>query len=146
MDLAFRSQLKSLIISHEGFRNYPYTDSVGKVTIGIGYNLTDRGMPDDWINDRYDKDMTWFDEHLALDYPWYVDLCDARKMALLDMCYNMGYKTFQTFHKLIFALELRNYDKAADEILRSERSHQAPARSQQNADMMRSGELCSPVA
>src|SRR2546427_7676812 len=37
------------------YEKFPYVDTVGKVTIGIGYNLTDRGMPDEWINTRSEE-------------------------------------------------------------------------------------------
>jgi hypothetical protein len=37
-------------VQHEEFRNFPYIDSVGKITIGIGFNLSDRGIDDEWIN------------------------------------------------------------------------------------------------
>lgn len=144
MDQSFKSRLKQLIISHEGFKNFPYIDSVGKITAGIGYNLTDRGLPDSWINEQYEADVSYFDKALSLDFPWYADLCDARRMVLIDMCF-MGYKTFRTFHKMLFALELSNYDKAADEILRSEWATQVHGRAVENAEIMRSGELCSPV-
>lgn len=138
MDLAFKSQLKQLIVSHEGYRTHLYTDSVGKQTVGIGYNITDRGMSDTWINQQYDEDVEYFDQQLRHDFPWYDGLIDVRKMVLIDMCF-MGYKTFCTFHKLIFALELRNNDKAADEILNSLYAEQAPNRALENANIMRSG-------
>jgi lysozyme len=142
MDAVFKSRLKALIVSHEGLKNHPYTDTKGNITIGIGYNLTARGLPDSWINAQYDEDVTYFDKQLSLDYAWYPELCDARRMALIDMCF-MGYKTFQTFHKLILALELRNYDRAAHEMLNSEWAEQVRGRALELAEIMRSGELCS---
>ena len=83
--------------------------------------------------------MRYFDKFLAIDFPWYAGLSDARKMVLIDMCF-MGYKTFRTFHKMLFALELGNFDKAADEILRSEWANQVHGRALENAEIMRSGE------
>lgn len=144
MDQAFKARLKQLITSHEGRSNYPYTDSVGKLTIGIGYNLTDRGLPDTWINDQFDQDVCYFHDQLTHDFVWYSDLCDERKMVLIDMCF-MGYKTFRTFHKMLFALELSDYEKAASEILKSEWAHQVNGRAVENALIMRTGELCSPA-
>ncbi len=144
MDQSFKSRLKQLIVSHEAKTNYPYVDTEGNVTIGIGYNLTDRGLPDSWINQQYDDDVQYFDKALSLDYPWYTELCDARRMVLLDMCF-MGYKTFRTFHKMLFALELRNYEDAADEIMSSHWAQQVHGRALENAAMMRSGEICSQV-
>ena len=138
MDSAFKARLKQLIVSHEDSRNYPYTDTKGNITIGIGYNLSARGLPDTWINQQYDEDVEYFDQQLRHDFPWYDGLIDVRKMVLIDMCFRC-YKTFCTFHKLIFALELRNNDKAADEILNSLYAEQAPNRALENANIMRSG-------
>jgi len=143
MDQSFKSQLKTLIVSHEEKRNYPYTDMLGNVTIGIGYNLSARGLPDSWINEQFDQDIAYFDKVLTLDFPWYEHLCDARKMVIIDMCF-MGYKTFRTFHKMLFALELHNYERAADEMLNSEWAHQVNGRAVENALIMRRGALCSP--
>ena len=39
-----------LIEDHEGRRSHIYTDTVGKLTIGVGRNLTDRGLSDDEID------------------------------------------------------------------------------------------------
>lgn len=144
MDQSFKSRLKTLIVSHEASENYPYKDTLGNITIGIGYNLTARGLPDSWINAQFDEDVTYFDKQLSLDYEWYQDLCDARKMVLIDMCF-MGYKSFQTFAYMLFALAVRNYDRAADEIMHSKYAEQVHGRALELAEIMRSGDLCSPV-
>ena len=35
---------------HEGVEHMPYKDTVGKLTIGVGRNLDDRGLSDDEID------------------------------------------------------------------------------------------------
>jgi GH24 family phage-related lysozyme (muramidase) len=37
----------ALIEHHEGRRAFPWYDSAGKISIGIGRNLSDRGLSDD---------------------------------------------------------------------------------------------------
>ncbi len=138
MDQSFKLRLKSLIVSHEKYTNLPYTDTKGNITIGVGYNLSARGLPDSWINAQFDEDITYFDKQLSLDFPWYKDLSDVRKMVLIDMCF-MGYRMFRTFHKMLFALELHNYERAADEMLNSEWAQQVHERAAENALMMREG-------
>lgn len=142
MDQLFKTQLKKLIVSHENYKNHPYVDTVGKITIGIGYNLTDRGLPDAWINQQYEDDVNYFYQQLNNDYTWFKDLSDARKMVLIDMCF-MGYKSFQTFKKMLFALSMHNYERAADEMLNSKWAQQVKSRAVENALIMRRGELCS---
>lgn len=144
MDQSFKARLKQLIVSHEGKSNYPYPDTSNppKQTIGIGYNLTDRGLPDSWINQQYDEDVTYFDHELRKDFDWYDALCDARKMVLIDMCF-MGYKTFKEFERMLQALRYGDYEKAASEILNSLWAEQVGKRAEENAEIMQKGEICS---
>lgn len=145
MDQTFKARLKQLIVSHEGYRTHLYTDSVGKQTVGIGYNITDRGMPDSWINQQYDEDVAYFDQELRKDFDWYDHLEDARKMVLIDMCF-MGYKTFKEFERMLQALRYGDYEKAAGEILNSRWAEQVGRRAIENAEIMRTGALCFPQA
>ncbi len=142
MDQLFRTNLKQLIVSHEGFKTHPYIDTQGFCTIGVGFNLSVRGLPESWINDQYDADVKYFNDQLNQDFVWYKDLSDARKMVLIDMCF-MGYKSFKTFKKMLFALEMHNYERAASEILNSKWAQQVGGRAVENSLIMRRGELCS---
>ena len=42
-------KLEQLLIDHEGYEKKPYTDTVGKITIGVGWNLSDKGLPEEII-------------------------------------------------------------------------------------------------
>lgn len=142
MDQSFKSRLKQLIVSHEDKRNYPYADTKGNITIGIGYNLSDRGLPDSWIDAQYEQDVTYFNAQLLHDFDWYEKLCDARKMVLIDMCF-MGYKSFKEFERMLQALRYGDYEKAAQEILNSLWAQQVGYRATENAEIMQTGVLCS---
>lgn len=145
MDQLFKARLKKLIISHEDKSNFPYVDTKGNVTIGIGYNLTARGLPDAWINEQYDQDVTYFHTQLTHDFDWYEKLCDERKMVLIDMCF-MGYKTFKEFKLMLAALEKGDYEEASYQIMNSEWAEQVHGRAKENAEIMRTGVLCSQQA
>src|ERR1041385_6252222 len=95
MDQIYKANLRKLVVSHENIKQYPYLDSVNKITIGIGYNLSDRGLPESWINEQYEQDVTYFYNSLINDYPWFGELNDARQMVLIDMCF-MGYTKFKS--------------------------------------------------
>lgn len=140
MDQLFKNKLKSLIVAHEDKRNFPYVDTVGKITIGIGYNLTDRGLPDSWINEQFDQDINYFYHQLKQDFPWYTELNDARQMVLIDMCF-MGYKAFKTFKKMLAALAIHDYNTAANEMMSSKWALQVGGRAVENSLIMRKGEL-----
>ncbi len=43
-DTTILSIAQMLVRTHEGVTVYPYEDTVGKITIGVGRNLSDRGL------------------------------------------------------------------------------------------------------
>ncbi len=53
----YRAFTSRLIRHHEGVRTHPYVDTVGKLTIGVGRNLTDRGLGVDEINLLFETDF-----------------------------------------------------------------------------------------
>jgi lysozyme len=118
MPRTMQLNLKRLITLHEERRKFPYIDTLGNITFGIGYNATARGMPDSWIDKQYDQDVSFFYFNLNHDFPWFKDLCEARQMALIDMCF-MGYKRFLEFEKMLAALAASDYETAASEIVNS---------------------------
>lgn len=119
MPLTMKDNLKRVIVDHEGRNKFPYVDTKGNITIGIGYNLTGRGMPDSWIDEQYDNYVNDLYRQLSQDFPWYDDLCEPRKIVLIDMCF-MGYEKFNKFHNMLNALSLGDYKTAADEMINSE--------------------------
>lgn len=133
-----KSKLRQLLVKHEGKENFPYIDTVGKITIGIGYNLSDRGMPDSWINQQYEDDVTYFYNQLNNDFPWFKHLTEARQAVLMDMCF-MGYKRFLSFKKMLACLAAGDYQRAALEMLDSKWAQQVHGRAHELADIMASG-------
>jgi len=133
------AKLRRSIIKHEGYEKFPYTDSVGKITIGIGYNLTDRGLDDEWINNQYMKDIRFFNNQLDEYFSWYKDLCTDRQIVLIDMCF-MGWKKFLEFEKMITAIARSDFKQAAFEMLNSEWAMQVKGRAAELAQAMLTGE------
>ena len=130
-------KLKKSLTLHEGRVNFPYTDTVGKLTIGIGYNLSDRGLDDEWIDNQFLKDINYFYSELK-KFPWFEQLNTDRQIILIDMCF-MGLKNFLKFGKMIEALEKKDYNKAANEMLNSRWAQQVKGRAINLANAMRIG-------
>ena len=63
------AKLVEMIKSHEGVREKPYTDTVGKLTIGVGRNLTDRGMTISTIDAMLAEDITLAKSELDKKFP-----------------------------------------------------------------------------
>lgn len=110
-------KLKRSLVLHEGLKRFPYIDTVGKVTIGIGYNLSDRGLPDSWIYEQYEQDVSYFYNQLS-EFPWFNNLNEDRQVVLIDMCF-MGWKKFLEFDKMIEAIANQDFKQAAVEMLDS---------------------------
>lgn len=135
-----RNKLKSLIVDAEECRHFPYVDTMGNITIGIGYNLSARGLPESWINNQYDEDVRYFYNQLDNDYKWFNDLAIARQCVLIDMCF-MGYKKFQKFVHMLDALAKQDYKLAAFEMMNSEWAFDVKSRADRDAKIMLTGEF-----
>jgi lysozyme len=138
MDL---EKLRKLIADHEGCKLKPYIDSVGKITIGFGRNLSEVGINDREASMMMNADIIRAHKFLDSNYPWFRRLSDVRQMAILDMAYNLGGKNFKEFHKMISALALSQFGRAADEALNSLWAEQVGRRAVEIAGMIRSDEL-----
>ncbi len=137
MTVEMLDKLKKSLVAHEGYRKMPYVDSVGKITIGIGYNLSDRGIDDGWINHQYQSDVLYFYNQL-MEMPWYQNLNADRQVVLIDMAF-MGWRKFVGFKKMIHAIEKGDYKQAAYEMLDSRWAEQVKGRAASLAQGMLTG-------
>ncbi len=134
-----RTRLKMQLVKHEGIQLKPYTDSVGKLTIGVGRNLTDIGITEDEAMTLLDHDIlvAWHAcQRVVLGFD---ALDEPRQHALLDMMVNLGETRFAAFKKMIAAIDARDFDRAADEMLDSKWAKQVDQRAETLATMMRTG-------
>ena len=88
MDL---NKLSEMLKVEEGLRLKPYTDSVGKLTIGYGRNLDDVGISETEAAFFLGNDMAKHALLLDKNIPWWQNLDDVRQRVLCDMCFNMGW-------------------------------------------------------
>lgn len=132
-------KLKAMLTRHEGFKMKPYRDTVGKLTIGIGHNLDDRGLSSQVIDMIFEEDMAEAEKTARQIVKSFDDLNEARQAAILDMAFNMGFKLAE-FKKTIAAIEDKDFDTAANEMLRSLWAQQVGSRAQELAQIIRTGE------
>ena len=123
----------------EGSRAFPYEDSVGKLTIGVGRNLDDRGLSEDEIQFllQNDLDLALKD---AQSFSWFEELDDVRKLVVVDMIFNLGKPRFSSFVRTIAAIEAKNYQAAAMQMQDSKWFRQVGRRAQRLCQAMLSGE------
>ncbi len=130
-------KLKASLIKHEGLKHFPYVDTMGNITIGIGYNLSDRGISESWINQQYQDDVSYYYNELY-KFKWYRELDPSRQIVLIDMAF-MGLNHLMSFTKMFVALEKKDYKTAAQEMLDSLWAKQVKGRAQELARAMETG-------
>lgn len=133
-----REKLKQQLIKHEGLRLFPYVDTVDKITIGIGRNLTDRGVSSVIAHQMLDEDIDRCIKELS-GYAWFTCLNEVRQRALVDMVFNLGLTKFLTFTHLIAALTAGDYDEAAHQMIESRWATQVGIRANELANMIIKG-------
>jgi lysozyme len=133
------SRLSQSLRKHEGVRALPYVDSEGHATVGVGHKLTEP-LPDSVIDLLLRADI---DKAIAeLDrafFGWTVHNA-ARQEVLAELSFNLGAPRLAGFIKFWKALDRRDYNAAADELLDSLWAKQVKGRAITLAEQMRTGE------
>lgn len=132
--MTLREQLRR----DEGFRLKPYRDTVGKLTIGCGRNLTDKGISAEEAYLLLDHDIAEVRASLGR-FDWFTALDEARQGVCLNMAFNLGIGGFLAFSKMIQALEVQDYERAAAEMKNSRWAGQVRTRADRLVQQMRSG-------
>lgn len=131
------TSLIETLIRHEGKWSKPYIDTVGKITIGVGRNLTDVGLRDDEIKLMLLNDVAQARADVAQKIPWSRQLDQDCLEVLINMCFNMGIGKLLGFKNFLAALRVGAYGKAADEMLDSLWARQVGQRAQELAGVIR---------
>tara|TARA_R110000803_G_scaffold138974_1_gene205652 strand:+ start:2155 stop:2550 length:396 start_codon:yes stop_codon:yes gene_type:complete len=127
------------LVKHEGLRLKPYTDTVGKLTIGVGRNLTDNGVSELEAEGMCIRDMSDVDNDLDRNIAWWREMTPKRQMVFVDMCFNLGWPRFSRFRLTLASAADGDYAVAADEMLDSRWARQVGTRAEVLATMMRIG-------
>jgi lysozyme len=138
--------IQDLITKHEGTRSFPYTDTVGKITIGVGRNLSYNGLRADEIALLLQNDIEAATANCKASFPWFGKLDDVRQAVLVDMAFNIGIGSLSGFHETLQAVEAGQYEAAANLMLQSFWASQVPIRALEDATMMRNGEWPTGVS
>lgn len=130
----------SLVQKHEGLRLKPYRCPAGKLTIGWGLNLEDRGLTraeaDYLLQSQLQELLKRMEQSFA---PWWTNLSINRRAVLLDMAYNLGWQGLLDFKQTLNSVTAGDYDKAAAQMLESIWARQVKTRARELAEMMAEG-------
>jgi len=141
-DLPNYDALKEMITLHEDEKLRPYECTAGKLTIGIGRNLTDNGITEDESQYLFANDMARIQSEIETHCPWILRLDnEPRFHAFVDMIFNLGMPRFLRFNNMIAAAMNGDWQKAADEAHDSMWRVQTKNRAKRIIRMIRLGEF-----
>lgn len=129
--------LKKLLLRHEGLKLKPYRDTVGKLTIGVGRNLEDKGLSPQEAFMLLEADINVATIAVKSVFKGFEDLSEARQAVLISMAFNMGLGGLCEFRNMFAALERSDFDTASKEMLYSKWATQVGVRAIELADMMK---------
>ena len=140
--------LIEMLKRHEGEvvtngRHLIYKCSAGHWTIGIGRNVDlngGLGLSDDEVDYLLENDIVRVIKELSSEYPWFKDLDDVRKDAIIDISFNLGATRLRGFERALAAMDAADYKTASLEFLDSKWSRDVKGRSTELAYMIEMGE------
>jgi lysozyme len=136
-----RARLSKQLEVDEGRRRRLYKDTVGKLTIGVGRNIEDRGLRDDEIDLMLSNDI---DEAIGIARALVVNfdqLDDVRQEVVTNMALNLGMTRLGGFKQFIGALLRFDFQRATTEMMDSKWYEQVGERGKRLARAMREGKF-----
>lgn len=124
------------LLRDEGIRLKPYTDTVGKLTIGVGRNLTDVGISRDEALYLLQADIQTATRLLDTELPWWRELSPPRGRVLVNMAFNLGYRLL-TFKNTLKAVREGRWEDAYEGMIASKWAAQVGKRAYRLAIQMR---------
>ena len=132
-------QLTAQLKTDEGFRQFPYQDTVGILTVAYGRNLKHVGISRDEGEVLLRNDIDKALSGCARMIPGFPGFDDARQAVLVNMTFNMGIGGVLAFKKMLEAVRAGDYFSAATEMLDSQWARQVGARADRLARIMQTG-------
>ncbi len=129
--------ISEYIYKHEGIKLKPYRCTAGKLTIGCGRNLDDKGISVDEALYMVNNDIRECESDLKLIFPEEWDnLSKNKKIALIDLRFQLGGSGFRKFKRLIEGVKTGNWTLAKFSIEDSLYYKQVMARAKDNIKLL----------
>ena len=128
-----------VIAAEEGRKSHPYVCSGGKITIGVGRNLSDNGLSDGEIELLFANDLRVALAAAEDACPSFAELKPARQLVLTSMAFQLGGRGLGGFKGMLRAVASQDWQSTAAEMLDSLWARQTPARAKRAAEAMHSG-------
>ena len=139
MTMTKNKMLIDMLARQEGKRKFAYECTAGKISIGIGRNLEDRGLSDDEIMFLLNNDIEISQSELSETFDWFSSLNQARQDALVSMHFNIGLSSLLKFTNTLQHLSEGNFKQASQEMLDSKWASQVGNRAIELSEIIRTG-------
>ena len=130
--------LENVIKSHEGKELRLYKCKKDKWSIGYGRNLEDVGISEAEAQFMLENDIHKASAAL-MRMPIVKNLNHNRRRVCVEMIFNLGVSGFLEFRKMIAAIERKDFENAAREILDSDAARDLPLRYHELSAAMHAG-------
>ena len=131
------NELEKQIWNHEGFRSRVYLDPAGTIfVVGVGRNIQDKGISKDEALYMLRNDIQECTADLLDIFDNFGNLSEGRRMALIDMRFNLGRGGFREFKDMIRDVRKGSFDSAARHMMESKWYKQVGDRGKRLVNMM----------
>jgi lysozyme len=137
------TKIIEMLRAHEGVETHAYKCTADKITIGVGRNIDPAGgigLEDHEIDYLLTNDVARVVTELNNSFDWFFYLNQARKDAMVDMCFNLGLPRLKQFKNALAAMENEDYELAAEEFFNSRWAKQVGNRAHTVTEIISSGE------
>ena len=142
------NQLREELKIDEGVKYEIYLDHLGYPTFGIGHLVRSidpesgcevgTSVTEHRVNEAFDEDIKIVLEDCERLYPFsFFDLPEEVQLIIANMMFNMGYSRLSKFVGMHRAVEAKDWNTAADEMVDSRWYRQVPNRAKRLVERMR---------
>lgn len=132
-----RQRVAEQLLVDEGLRLKPYRCTAGRLTIGVGRNLDDRGISQAEALSLLDNDIGECWARLSANLPWLATAPEPVQEALVNMAFNLGVNGLLQFSTTLGHLQACRYAEAAQAMLASAWARQVGKRAERLAAQVR---------
>lgn len=132
-----RQRVAEQLLMDEGLRLKPYRCTAGRLTIGVGRNLEDKGISESEALLLLDNDIGDCWSRLAARQPWVLTAPEDIQEVLVNMAFNMGVGGLLEFKDTLALLQAGRYPEAARAMLASKWAGQVGKRAERLAARVR---------
>lgn len=139
--------IKEDLIKHEGYRDEIYLDSEGLPTFGIGHLIVEDDIEHQWpvgtkvtaqrIDDVFLKDLKEAVDDAECLVSDLYSLPDQCIRVLVNMAFNLGRPRLSGFKNMLAAVEAKDFEEAANQMIDSRWYNQVGGRSVELENWMR---------